>query len=107
MMTALVKLKWPNLKEVYDGTECQKPSDPLTQRQMWYSYKHDNNVKVQIGCSSTEVITYVYDTLGRPINDKELFVKSNVMVEHLNDGKAIMMDKAFLILDLLQGSGVQ
>ena len=107
-MTDYVKNKWPNLKEIYDGTEfkCQKPSDPMTQRQMWSSYKHDNTVKVQIGCTSTGIITSVSDTYGGSISDKELFIKSNVM-EHLNEEEAIMVDKGFLILDTLQGSGVE
>ena len=35
-MTATVKHRWPNLREIYDGTEmkCMKPSDPLVQKQM-------------------------------------------------------------------------
>lgn len=107
-MTDYVKSKWPYLKEIYDGTEfkCQKPSDPLTQRQMWSSYKHDNTVKVQIGCSSTGVITSISDTFGGSVSDKELFSKSNVL-EHLHEGEGIMVDKGFLILDLLQGTGVE
>ena len=107
-MTEYVKSKWPNLKEIYDGTEfkSQKPSDPVTQRQMWSSYKHDNTVKVQIGCSSTGAITSISDTYGGSISDKELFIKSNVL-EHLTEGEAIMCDKGFLILDVLQGTGVE
>ncbi len=33
-----VKCDYPNLREIYDGTEMkiQKPSDPLVQRQMWF-----------------------------------------------------------------------
>lgn len=107
-MTTFVKGKWPNLREIYDGTEikCQKPSDPFTQRQRWSNYKHDNTVKVQIGCTSTGVITSVSDTYGGAVSDKELFIRSGVM-EHLNQQEAIMVDKGFLIHDILQGSGVE
>lgn len=107
-MTNQVTEKWPNLREIYDGTEfkCQKPSDPFTQRQMWSNYKHDNTVKVQIGCTSTGVITSVSDTYGGSVSDKELFIRSGV-IEHLNPQEAIMVDKGFLIHDILQGSGVE
>ena len=107
-MTAPVKKRWPNLREILDGTEmkCQKPSDPLTQKQMWSNYKHDHTVKVQIGCSSTGVITSISDTYGGSVSDKELFSKSGVL-EHLNENDALMVDKGFLILDLLQGTDVE
>ena len=106
-MTVQVKQKWSNLREIYDGTEikCQKPSDPYTQRQTWSNYKHDNTVKVQIGCTSTGVITSVSDTYGGSVSD-ELFIKSGVM-EHLSPQEAVMVDKGFLIHDILQGSGVE
>ena len=61
---------------------------------MWSSYKHDDTVNVQIGCSSTGVITSGSDTYGGSISDKALFVKSNVM-EHLNDGEVIIVEKGF------------
>ena len=107
-MTENVKQKWPNLREIYDGTEfkTQKPSDPFTQRQLWSNYKHDNSVKVQIGCDSTGAITSISDTFDGSVSDKELFVKSGVM-EHIKEGEAIMVDKGFLILDLLQGTGIE
>ena len=107
-MTQYVKTRWPNLKEIYDGTEMsvQKPSDPMTQRQLWSSYYHDNTAKVQIGSSSTGVITSISDTYGGSISDKELFMKSNVL-EHLHENEAIMVDKGFLVLDTLQGTGVE
>ena len=73
---------------------------------MWSNYKHDNTVKVQIGCTSTGVITSVSDTFGGSVSDKELFIRSGVM-EHLNPNEAIMVDKGFLIHDVLQGSGVE
>ena len=85
---------------------CQKPSDPKTQKQIWSAFKHDNTVKVQIGCTSTGVVTSISDTYGGCVCDKELFIKSNVM-ERLNEDEAIMVDKGFLILYTLQGSGVE
>ena len=107
-MTQQVKEKWPKLREIYDGTEfkSQKPPDPFTQRQLWSSYKHDHTVKVQIGCSSTGIITSISDTYGGSVSDKELFSKSQVL-EHLNTDEAIMVDKGFLIHDLLQDTGVE
>lgn len=104
-MTKQVKEKWPTLREIYDGTECktQKPSDPLTQKQLWSNYKPDHTVKIQIGCTSTGAIASISDTYGGSISDKEL--KSGVM-EHLNRDECIMVDKGFLIADVMQGSGV-
>jgi hypothetical protein len=107
-MPEKLKLDYPNLREIFDGTEfkTQKPSDPLAQRQLWSSYKHDHTVKVQLGCESTGAITSISHTFGGSVSDKELFQQSGV-VEHLHEGEAVMVDKGYLILDVLQGSGVQ
>lgn len=107
-MPESLKHDYPNLREIYDGTEvkCQKPSDPLAQRQLWSTYKHDHTVKIQLGCESTGAITSISNTYGGSISDKDLFQQSAV-IEHLHEGEAVMVDKGYLILDVLQGSGVQ
>ena len=99
---------YPNVREIYYGTEIktQKPSDPLAQRQLWSTYKHDHTVKVQFGCEGNGGITSISDTYGGGISDKELFARSGV-IEHLNEGEEVMLDKGFLVLDILQGTGVK
>ena len=61
---------------------------------------------VQFGCEGNGGITSISDTYGGGISDKELFARSGV-TEHLNEGEEVMVDKGFLVLDILQGTGVQ
>lgn len=101
------KLDFENVREILDATEfySQKPSDPLSQKQLWSNYKHHNTVKVQIGCTSTGVISSVSDVYGGLVSDKKLFERSG-RNKVLNSGEAFMVDKGYLISDILQGSGI-
>ena len=102
-----VRTSFPNCREIFDATEIktQKPSDPIAQKLLWSSYKHCNTVKVQIGCSPSGVVTSISDTYGGGTSDKKLFELSEV-VKKFKPGESIMVDKGYLINDLLQGTGV-
>ena len=103
-----VKNSYPNCREIFDATEIytQKPSDPIAQKLLWSSYKHGHTVKVQIGCTPSGVISSISDTFGGGTSDKELFRLSDV-VEKFQPGEGIMVDKGYLINDLLQGTGME
>jgi hypothetical protein len=103
-----VKRDYSNLREIYDCTEMktQKSSDPIAQRQLWSSYKHCHTVKVLVGCDASGVATSVSDVYGGSISDKQIFINSKVK-DKLDRGDAIMVDKGFLIQDVLQGTGVE
>ena len=103
-----VRETFPNCREIFDATEIytQKPTDPITQKLLWSNYKHHHTVKVQIGCSASGVVSSISDTYGGGTCDKQLFQKSAV-VNHLSPGDGIMVDKGYLINDLLQGTGIE
>ena len=107
-MTEEFKTQYANVREVFDDTEirCQRPSDPIAQKLIYSNYKHDHTIKVQIGCDSRGTITSVSDTFGGCASDKEIFERSGAK-DRLKSGEAIMVDKSFLVGDILQGTGVQ
>ena len=106
-MPATVKELYPNLPEIYDATEMetQKSKDPVAQRLMWSNYKQRHTVKVQTGCDPAGSITSISDAYGGSTSDKHLFVKSG-LADKLQNGEAIMVDKGYLIKDVLQGKQV-
>ena len=108
VMPEEVKASFPNCREIFDATEIntQKPSDPIAQKLLWSNYKHGHTVKVQIGCSPSGVVSSVSDTYGGGTSDKKLFELSGI-VDKFEDGEGIMVDKGYLIQDLLQGTGVE
>jgi hypothetical protein len=103
-----VRQQYPNLRAIYDCTEIktQKSSDPIAQRQLWSQYKHAHTIKALTECESSGVLTRISDTYGGSATDKDMFEKSRVL-EKLNEGEAIMVDRGFLIQDILQGTGVE
>lgn len=102
------KSRFPTVREIFDATEvqCQKPSDPVAQKQLWSNYKHSHTIKTQIGCTPNGVISSISDTYGGLISDKKLFIKSG-RLNVLNSGEAIMTDKGYLLADVLQSKGVR
>ena len=103
-----VKETYPNCREIFDCTEIatQKPSDPIAQKLLWSNYKHGHTVKVQIGCTPSGVVSSVSNVYGGGTSDKQLFELSNIL-EKFEAGEGIMVDRGYLINDLLQGTGIE
>ena len=72
---------------------------------MWFNYKQRHTIKVQIGCDGAGNITSISDAYGGSTCDKQLFINSGV-VDKLEDGDAIMVDKGYLIQDALHGKQI-
>lgn len=75
-----------NTRLVLDATEVriQRPSSQSAQRQTFSPYKHFNTYKVLIGCTPD----------GIPLMDKAI-LQSSGLLDKLDPGDAIMVDKGF------------
>ncbi|CAN7945077.1 unnamed protein product [Ixodes hexagonus] len=96
--------KFPNTRVVLDGTEVriQKPSSLLAQRQTFSPYKHYNTYKVVVGCTPDGYICQVSELWGGSVSDRTI-VEESGLIEQLQPGDAIMVDKGFKFNDLPPG----
>ncbi|KAJ8677501.1 hypothetical protein QAD02_013288 [Eretmocerus hayati] len=89
--------KFPKTRIVLDCTEIpvEKPHC-LKCRLRWYShYKGCETVKLLVGMDPCGVISYMSDSYGGRISDKEIFNQSGLL-DRLDPGRdAIMVDKGF------------
>ena len=58
-----------------------------------------------IAISPSGAVSFISDLFGGNISDKELTAQSGLL-DHLEEGNAIMADRGFNIGDLLEGKGV-
>ena len=72
---------------------------------MWSNHKQRHTIKVQIGSDGAGNLTSISDAYDGSISDKQLFINSGV-VDKLEDGDAVMVDKGCLIQDVLQGKRI-
>ncbi|KAK5648114.1 hypothetical protein RI129_003006 [Pyrocoelia pectoralis] len=91
-----------NCRIVLDCTEIYsvKPSNMEKQRLTYSSYKHRNTWKVLVGVAPNGVITYVSKAYPGSTSDKKIVEHSRVL-EEMCCGDLILVDKGFLIKDLL------
>ncbi|XP_040073250.3 uncharacterized protein LOC115319271 [Ixodes scapularis] len=96
--------RFPNTRVVLDGTEVrtQKPSSLLAQRQTFSLYKHYNTYKAVVGSTPKGYISYVSELRGGSTSDRVIVEESGLM-EQLEPGDAIMVDKGFKFNDLPLG----
>ncbi|KAL2089208.1 hypothetical protein ACEWY4_016107 [Coilia grayii] len=88
---------------IVDCTElkCQTPSSPVIQSEMYSPYKSHCTMKALIGIAPHGPITFISSLYEGSISDKEVFRKSG-LIDLLTDDMAIMVDKGFLINDLVK-----
>ncbi|KAL2098357.1 hypothetical protein ACEWY4_007564 [Coilia grayii] len=88
---------------IVDCTElkCQTPSSPVIQSEMYSPYKSHCTMKALIGIAPHDPITFISSLYEGSISDKEVFRKSG-LIDLLTDDMAIMVDKGFLINDLVK-----
>lgn len=88
---------------IVDCTElkCQTPSSPVIQSEMYSSYKSHCTMKALIGIAPHGPITFISSLYEGSISDKEVFRKSGLS-DLLTEDVAIMVDKGFLINDLVK-----
>ncbi|XP_037521336.1 uncharacterized protein LOC119398571 [Rhipicephalus sanguineus] len=92
----------PNTRIVLDTTEVriQKPSGLNAQRQTFSSYKYANTMKCLVGATPDCYISYVSKLYGGGTSDRAIVQQSGVL-DILEPGDAVMVDKGFKIEDLL------
>ncbi|CAN7981046.1 unnamed protein product [Ixodes pacificus] len=97
-------LKFPDTRVILDGTEVRIERAPslAAQRQIFSSYKHFNTFKAVAGCAPDGYISFVSDLWGGSSSDRMIVEKSGLL-EQLQLGDAIMVEKGFKLNDLPPG----
>ena len=98
---------YPATRCIIDVTEIfiQKPQNPSAQQLTFSSYKNHNTFKALVAISPSGAVSFISDLFGGNISDKELTAQSGLL-DHLEEGDAIMADRGFNIGDLLEGKGI-
>ncbi|VDI07047.1 Hypothetical predicted protein [Mytilus galloprovincialis] len=101
------KLKFPSTRLFVDGTEMpvKKPKSPIAQQSTYSTYKNRNTVKVLVGCSPSGLVSYVSDSYGGSVSDRQIVERSN-LINLCDPGDSIMADKGFNVQDLFAPSDV-
>jgi len=95
-------MEYATTRIILDCTEVfiQRPSAMLSQSQTWSDYKHHNTLKALIGISPNGQVTYVSKLWGGRASDK-LIVKECGILEMLEPGDNVMVDRGFEIDDIV------
>ncbi|KAK7907603.1 hypothetical protein WMY93_016215 [Mugilogobius chulae] len=95
---------YENTQVNLDCTEllCQTPSSLLLQSEVFSKYKSHYTFKAMVGISPHGALTFVSSLFEYSMSDRELFRQSGV-TSLLSPDMAIMVDKGFLVDDLVQG----
>ena len=80
--------------------QCQNPSLPAAQKQLYSSYKNDNTYKLLIRCNTNGYINYTSALWSGNVSDKELVERSGFL-DCLKSGDKVMADKGFQIRGML------
>lgn len=93
-----------NTRLVLNATEVrsERPSSFHGQRQTFSPYKHYNTYKVLIGCTPDGYVAYASRIWGGSVSDKTI-LQSSGLLDRLQSGDAIMVDKGFTFPYLPQG----
>ncbi|XP_056000001.1 uncharacterized protein LOC130048037 [Ostrea edulis] len=102
------QMKYPNCRAIIDCTEffTETPQSLSNKSLMFSHYKSHSTWKALLAINPRGVITFVSDLWGGSISDKQLFKKCGIL-DYLEAGDQIMVDKGFLISDLTTPKGVE
>lgn len=98
---------FPRTRVILDCTELhvQRPSSKVLNSETYSHYKGTTTLKSLIGISPSGALTFVSDLYTGSISDKEITKLSGIL-SLLEEGDEVMVDKGFLISDLLTPVGV-
>ena len=101
------KLKFPTTRVIVDGTEIpiQKPSNPMSQRATFSSYKNRNTAKVIVGSTPGGLISYLSPAYGGSASDRQIIERSPLS-NMCDPGDSVMADKGFNVQDLFATNDV-
>ncbi|KAK0136445.1 hypothetical protein N1851_027447 [Merluccius polli] len=93
---------YPDTQIILDCTElhCQTPSSLLLQSEVFSSYKSNCTFKGLIRMAPHGAVTFVSLLYEGSISDKEILKQSGI-VPLINPSMAIMVDKGFLVEDIV------
>ena len=98
--------KYKNVRVILDATEffTQAPRNYEQQGNMYSSYKNHCTCKVLIGITPAGAISFVSDVHEGSISDKDILKRSKIL-DLLNPGDLVMVDRGFNVRDLLLQKG--
>ena len=86
----------------------QKPLNCNSQRITFSTYKNGNTLKTMIGISPRGVVTFVSDSYGGSVSDRQIIEKSPLLKPGmLNSGDSIMADRGIMVQDLFAHRNIQ
>ncbi|XP_074517129.1 uncharacterized protein LOC141783628 isoform X1 [Sebastes fasciatus] len=96
--------EYADTQVIIDCTElrCQAPSSPLHQNDVFSLYKSHCTFKAMVGMAPHGALTFVSALYDSSVSDKEMFRQSGI-VPLLSPNRAVMVDKDFLVDDLVPG----
>ncbi|KAF4115387.1 hypothetical protein G5714_002876 [Onychostoma macrolepis] len=113
MSPAAVKANLPHdFESIYSDTQvildcteirCQTPSSLLLQSEVFSAYKSHCTFKAMVGMAPHGALTFVSALFEGSMSDREVFRQSGI-TSLLTPDMAIMVDKGFLVDDLVPGT---
>ena len=94
--------KFKNIRCIVDCTEffCEMPRDYGRQGNCYSNYKHHNTMKCLIAITPTGGACFISDLFEGSIDDVSIFERSGIL-DHINPGDSVMVDRGFTIHELL------
>jgi hypothetical protein len=102
------KCEYPNTRVILDCTEIwvQRPSSLVLNTEFYSHYKGKTTLKGLIGIAPSGAITFVSKLYPGSISDKAITRLSGIL-DLIEQGDEVMVDKGFTIQDLLQNCGAK
>ena len=105
------KKQFPATRVILDATETpiNKPSNIKAQSATFSTYKNKNTLKTMIGCSPRGVISYISDSYGGAVSDRQIIERSPLCCnseQYFEKGDSIMADRGIMVQDLFASKDI-